>query len=86
MKQKDIALIAVVVVVSGVISIILSNMLISAPKNRQEQVEVVQPITADFKKPDTNDKYFNSAAIDPTQIIKIGDNSNPVPFNDKQQQ
>ena len=81
MKQKDIVLIIVVVFVSGVISLVLSNMLISSPKNRQEQVEVVEPISAEFDTPEKDDKYFNSQAIDPTQIIRIGDSNNQQPFN-----
>lgn len=79
MKQKDIILIVVVVFVSGVISLIVSNLLFSSPKNRQEKVEVVEPITADFNQPDK--RYFNSQSIDPTQIIRIGDNTNDQPFN-----
>ena len=79
MKQKDIILIVVVVFVSGVISLIVSNLLFSSPKNRQEKVEVVEPITAYFKQPDK--RYFNSQAIDPTQIIRIGDKTNDQPFN-----
>ena len=79
MKQKDIALIVVVVFISGIFSLLLSNALFASPKNRQEKVEVVQPITADFQEPDS--KYFNAQAIDPTQIIKIGDNNNNQPFN-----
>ncbi len=79
MKQKDLVLIIVVVIVSGVFSLVLSNLLFASPKNRQEKVEVVEPITAEFNKPDQ--KYFNSESIDPTQIIKIGDSSNNQPFN-----
>ena len=79
MKQKDIMLIAIIIIVSAVISIVLSNMLISSPKNRQQKVEVVAPITPDFNQPDT--KYFNSNAIDPTQLIQIGGSSNSQPFN-----
>ena len=81
MKQKDIALIIVVVFISGVLSLFLSNILFASPKNRQEKVAVVEPITADFQQPDK--KYFNSDAIDPTQIIKIGDNNNNQPFNNQ---
>ena len=80
MKQKDFILIIVVVFISGVFSLILSNYLFASPKNRQEEVEVVEPITAEFKTPSKNDKYFNSEAIDPTLIIKIGDNNNNDPF------
>ncbi|HSX44375.1 MAG TPA: hypothetical protein VLF87_00495 [Patescibacteria group bacterium] len=79
MKQKDIALIIVVIAISGALSLVASRMLITSPKNRQEKVEVVEPISADFKQPDN--KYFNTNSIDPTQIIKIGDNNNNKPFN-----
>lgn len=79
MKQKDILLVAVVVFISAIVSLILSNILISSPKNRQTKVEVVQKITNDFPKPDS--KYFNAQAIDPTKLIQIGDNQNPQPFN-----
>ena len=82
MKQKDILLIVVVVIVSTVASVILTKIVISPPKNRQQQVEVVNPITADFNKNDT--KYINHDSINPTQLIKIGDNQNPNPFNTKQ--
>lgn len=82
MKQKDIALILVIVFISAVISIVVSKILFASPKNRQQQVEVVQPITADFPTPDT--KYFNANAFDPTQLIEIGNSSNPNPFNGKQ--
>lgn len=78
MKQKDVVLIIVVVFISGVASILLSNALISSPKNRQEKVEVVEPITADLKKADP--RYFNANSVNPTRIIKIGDNNNDHPF------
>ncbi|MES2971659.1 MAG: hypothetical protein V4702_05030 [Patescibacteria group bacterium] len=78
MKQKDIILIIVVVFISGVLSLVLSNMLISSPKNRQEKVEVVEAISSDFTQPDK--KYFNANSIDPTQIIRIGENNNNQPF------
>ena len=83
MKQKDILLIIVVVIVSVIMSVVLSKMLITSPKNRQQKVEIVEPITADFTLPDS--KYFNSKSNDPTQLIKIGDSSNKKPFNDKTQ-
>ncbi len=80
MKKKDILLIAVVVIISGVFSLVLSNYLFTSPKNRQEQVEIVEPISAEFTVPKKDDKYFNAQAIDPTLIIKIGDNNNNDPF------
>jgi ABC-type maltose transport system permease subunit len=79
MKQKDIALVLVITFISAVISLILSNMLFATPKNRQQAVEVVQPITADFPAPDTH--YFNKNAFDPTKLITIGPGANPDPFS-----
>jgi hypothetical protein len=79
MKQKDIALIAVVILISAVVSLFVSKAIFASPKNRQQQVEVVQPIASDFPKPDS--RYFNKEAIDPTKLITIGQNNNSDPFS-----
>jgi len=79
MKQKDIVLIIVIVFISAVVSLFVSKALFVPPKNRQQQVEVVQPITADFPKPDG--QFFNAQANDPTQLITIGQNANNDPFS-----
>lgn len=79
MKQKDFLLIGVVVIISGIIAIVISNMLISAPKNRQQEVEVVVPISANFNEPDK--RYFSPESVNPTQLIQIGDGTNNQPFN-----
>ncbi len=79
MKQKDIALIVAVVIISGTVSFLLSKVLFGVPKDRQTKVEVVQAINDSFPPPDT--RYFNSDAIDPTQKIIIGDTQNTQPFN-----
>ncbi|HVS58322.1 MAG TPA: hypothetical protein VHD60_01135 [Candidatus Saccharimonadales bacterium] len=77
MKQKDIALIIMVVFVSGIIAFVVSSMLFGASSDSQK-AEVVQPISANFEKPDST--YFNSSSINPTKTITIGTNSNPTPF------
>jgi hypothetical protein len=78
MKQKDIALIIVIVFVSAVISFFVSKAVFGSPKNRQQQAEVIQPISSDFPQPDP--RYFNSQAFDPTKVITIGQNANTDPF------
>lgn len=78
MKQQDIAVILVIVFISGVLSFVVSGLLIPA-EAKQESVEVVQPITAEFKPPDA--KYFNSKSKNPTATITIGDSKNTDPFN-----
>jgi hypothetical protein len=79
MKQKDIALIVIVVIISAILSLFISKAIFASPKNRQQQVEVVQPISANLPTPDS--RYFNGNAFDPTQLITIGQNSNPDPFS-----
>lgn len=81
MKQKDITLIIVVVFFSAVLSLLFSKLVISTPKNRHQQVEIVDPISDNF--PDTDKKYFNEQSVDPTQIIRIGDSTNSQPFSTK---
>ena len=79
MKQNDIILIIVMVFIGGVLSIFITSTLITSPKNRKEKVETVQAISSEFAQPDN--KYFNSNSLDPTQLIRIGDNNNSQPFN-----
>lgn len=77
MKQKDFALIIIVVVVSAVLSIFASKALFST-KSSDQQAEVVQPISTTFTQPDK--QYFNKDAFNPTQQITIQQNNNTDPF------
>jgi len=76
-KQKDIALIAVVVIFAGIVSLLFTNFFFSG-KSRELTAEKVDAISSKFDKPDP--KVFNKDAINPTQLIQIGDNNNPDPF------
>lgn len=77
MKEKDIALVIVIVAISGTLSFFISNSFISPP-DKTEEAAVVAPIEPDFIEPE--DKYFNEQAINPTQIIRIQGTDNPNPF------
>lgn len=79
MKQKDIALIVIVIVISAIFSVAISRLVFSSPQKRQQKVEVVEPISADFPMPDSH--YFNEQSVDPTKLITIGNNTNPNPFS-----
>ena len=79
MKKKDIGLILIIVVISAMVSWFVSNHIFVSPKNRQQSVDIVQPITSDFTQPDT--RFFNSNSLDPSQPITIGQNNNTNPFN-----
>ena len=80
MKQKDLALIIVIVFISAVSSLLLFNLVINSPNKRRQEVEVVEPITEEFKQ--ASEKYFNETSINPTQLIQIGENQNQSPFTD----
>lgn len=77
MKQKDITTIAFIVGVSALVSIFVSRMVISSPKNSTQKVEVVEKISADFTRPDAG--IFNKDAVNPTQNIQIGSDNTTKP-------
>lgn len=79
MKSKDLALLLVVAFISIVFSVVVGKLVFATPTNREQKVEVVQPISSTFPPLDTH--YFNSNSVDPTQLITIGNNTNPNPFN-----
>ncbi len=83
MKQKDLMLIGVVVVIAGTLSFVVSSKLFNSPNNKKAQVEVVEPITTEFSDP--NKKFFNETSINPTRKIEISNNNNQNPFNNSGQ-
>ncbi len=83
MKQKDLALVLVIVFISAAASLVVSRLLFASPKNQTQKAEKVDIISAEFTEPSR--KYFNADSINPTQQIQIGSNSNPNPFGTKSQ-
>jgi hypothetical protein len=79
MKQKDLAVLIIVIAISVAISFFVSKLVFSTPADRSESVDVVPSISSSFPTPSS--QYFNSSAIDPTQLIKIGNSNNTSPFN-----
>lgn len=82
MKQKDIALIIVVVAISGLVSFFVAQYFFLKPESKELKAEFVTPITTDFTQPDS--KYFNQNSVNPTQQIEIGDGTNTSPYNGAQ--
>lgn len=82
MKQKDIALVIVIAAVSGVISFVASGFLFNKPANRQQTTVIVDTINPTFPQPSTAN--FSSNSVDPTQLIRIGNNNNSNPFSGTQ--
>lgn len=79
MKQKDIALIAVVAIVSGAISLFVSGKIFVTSENRQQKAEIVDVISTEFNQPD--ERYFNDKSVNPAQSIQLGNGNNTNPFN-----
>ncbi|CAN5697841.1 hypothetical protein BH23PAT2_BH23PAT2_03130 [soil metagenome] len=84
MRKKDITLIIVVVFISAVISFLLSGYIVGNPETEPQSAEKVEDITTDFNEPSTS--YYNNEAINPTQLIRIGDEEgNQSPFRQSDQ-
>jgi len=78
-KQSDIAVIILVASLSLVASYFIGNAVINTESNRSTEVEVVTPISSEFPQPSTD--IFNDDAINPTEIIRIGEDPSERPFN-----
>lgn len=81
MKQKDVALILVVSFISAMLSFFVSHALFTSPEKRQEKVELIGKITADFPAPDN--RYFNKDAVNPTVLISTEPGANQQPFKNQ---
>jgi hypothetical protein len=83
MKQKDWLIIGAVGFIAAIFSVILSGVIFGSPQKNPIKVPVVTKISSDFPSPQTDDTYksfFNDKALNPTQLIHIGDDSNKAPF------
>jgi hypothetical protein len=69
MKQKDFVLIAVMVFLSVIVSLVISRLIFSSPKSRNQTAEVVDLITPEF--PDAPKQYFNKDSVNPTEHIVL---------------
>lgn len=78
MKQKDLSVIILVVFFSAVFSFFISKVVFTSASQRSLTAETVEPIDPNFQQP--NEAFFNEDSINPTQLIKIGDNDNSQPF------
>lgn len=78
MKKNDWTIIIFVAVFSSIVAFFAAGALIN-PESEPLEVEVVEPITAEFGTLDSD--YFNDNSINPTQLIRIGDDEGNVsPF------
>lgn len=86
MKRKDLILIVIVAVITGLISIILSSLFFNPPK-KDSKVPVVEPLSTtlpDIKNDPNYNSFLNEQSLNPAQPVQIGPAGNTVPFNSTQ--
>ncbi len=82
MKQTDIAMLILITSISLLFSYFVGNAVLGGDKNRNTEVERVEPISAEFLQPDA--QIFNDDAVNLTRTINIGDSSSTDPFSSGQ--
>lgn len=81
MKRRDMLILAIVAIISAILSLTVAGNLLGSA-NRRDQVPVVQPISdtlPDLKNDSAINKFLNPQALDPTQPVPVGGN-NPKVF------
>ena len=78
MKQKDLVLVIAIIGGAALLSFLVFSVVFGKKTNAKMKVEVVEPISSDFKLPST--KYFNKDSLNPTQTITIAPDANQNPF------
>jgi hypothetical protein len=82
MKRKDLTKVIFVAIIWGIFSIVVSGVIFKSPV-KNARVPVVKPINTSFPQVSTDSNYqaiFNTNALDPTQLIQIGNSQNNTPF------
>lgn len=79
-KQSDIAMIILVAAISFLAAFFVGSTVINTSDAKSTAVEVAVPISAEFPEPSS--KIFNDDAINPTELIKIGDANKDKPFSE----
>ena len=82
MKQSEIALVILIIVLSLVTSYFVGNTLFQPPEGRSAEVEIVKPIQSIIPEPDST--IFNADAINPTPRINISESNSNQPFTNEE--
>ncbi len=84
MQRKDILTLGLTAFVAAIFSFIAAGLIFNSPSKHNSTAPVVTAISPTFPdvKNDPNyNSFLNGQALDPTQPIQIGNNSNNTPFN-----
>lgn len=82
MKAKDFGMIAIFGLVAAVISFVIASNVFKPPAGSTQvpDVSAIDPNFPDVKNDSNFNRIFNNQALDPTQPVQIGNQSNTVPF------
>jgi len=78
MKKSDIAILALIVTLTLVITFLIVKAVFGEAKNGTTKVEKADAISSAVVQPPA--KAFNHDAINPTVVIQIGNQANQQPF------
>ncbi|HVI69443.1 MAG TPA: hypothetical protein VM581_03205 [Magnetospirillaceae bacterium] len=78
MKKSDLALLALIVSLTLVISFLVVKAIFGEAANEATKVEKTESISANIVAPSPT--IFNRDAINPTVVIQIGNSGNQQPF------
>jgi len=84
MKRKDVTVLIVAAVITGVFSLVLTSMVFKVPVNHNLKVTTAQSISTNFPDINNDPAYnaiFNKNALDPAQPLQVGGQPNTTPFN-----
>lgn len=84
MKKQDIIRLAVVAILAGLLSLIVTNIIFSVPKDRKSEVPAVQAMPTslpDIQHDPSYTSFLNTNALDLTQPVQIGGSQNNSFFN-----
>lgn len=83
MKRRELISLVLIALTATIFSIFISRLVFN-PTQKPVQVLEVPKITSNLAQAKTDPAYqafFNSNALDPTQLIQIGNTKNPAPFS-----
>ena len=78
MKQKDIAMLILVVSISLIAAYLIGNTVFNKESNRTATIEVVKPISPEFPTPDP--AVFNERSLNPVETVEIEESDTEQPF------
>lgn len=82
-KRQNLVILIVVGLIAAMISIVISGAIFGTPDRNPIKVPVVDKISPTFPDVQHDSAYtsfLNDKALDPTQLIQIGNSNNTAPF------